>query len=226
MSGPAALTPLPWDTEFFGIRIARAEAGDSLDPTAAAARDAGIECLYLTVREARPGALDAAIRAGALLTDLRLELERDAPPPEAVEGVRVAAEADTGEVERLAAELSAYSRFNADPRFPAGRIAEMYRLWAHRCLAEGTVVLPAEGAGGMVGTRPGDPASVDLVYVAPGAAGGGLGRRLVEAALAEVGGARATVATSAANIPAVRLYESLGFRAARLSAVLHLWLDG
>lgn len=219
---------LDWDSEFFGIAIARADLDDDLEAAVDDARAQGVDCLYLFAPSAPTDLVTRAVQRGARLVDLRLELELDlAEPPEADEESRVAdPAADGAVVEVLAVRLSRFSRFAADPRFPPDRIAEMYRSWARRCLAEGVVVLPAGQPLGLVGARPGaERAAVDLVYVDPQASGRGLGGTLVGAALARLGTGHAVVATSAANLPAVRLYESLGFRSARLAAVLHLWLD-
>lgn len=52
------------------------------------------------------------------------------------------------------------------------------------------------------------------VFVAPSHAGGGLGRRLIEAAmhaLGEQGYPLLSLAVTEDNVPAWRLYESLGF---------------
>jgi GNAT superfamily N-acetyltransferase len=64
------------------------------------------------------------------------------------------------------------------------------------------------------------------VYAEPRARGTGLGRALLTAAVAAAADRHLTVATDARNVPALRLYESLGFRSESFDAILHLWLDG
>jgi ribosomal protein S18 acetylase RimI-like enzyme len=216
---------LEWDTDFFGVRIGRA---DLADETVAAAVDAArrerVECLYLAAPAERPDLVTEAARAGALLVDVRLEL--DAEPGELApqSGVRIAGAGDGELVEQLAAELSTHSRFRADPRFDEGRVAEMYRIWARRCLADGVAVLAEDGRGLVAASRSGDEARLDLVYVSPESSGRGLGAALAREVLRVLDAPRALVVTQAGNVPALRMYESLGFRARAAGALLHLWL--
>jgi ribosomal protein S18 acetylase RimI-like enzyme len=220
------VTELEWDTRFFGVRIAQADETAELDAEVAAAGDAGVELLYVRVPGADATRVEHAVRRGARLVDLRAELDRAGEPPEAPAGTRRASAADLPAVERGARQLSAASRFAADPRIAAERVAEMYLIWARACLEGGVVVLPEDGAGGFVGaTHANGETRLDLVWVDPSRAGRGLGRTLVDAALAAAPAPRARVVTSATNVPAMRLYESAGFRTRSVDALLHLWLD-
>ena len=215
---------LDWDTAFFGVQVGRAGVEESLSEARAAAEAAGVECLYLERAAAHPAAIAEAVLAGALLVDLRLGLSLEGVPVGNGHARLVA----TGEAERLAdsaVRLSDFSRFRADPRFPPERVHELYRRWLGRCLEEGVVVVPPDGRSGFVGARVEDGvALVELVWVDPGAAGGGTGRALVAAALAHLEMPRARVVTQAGNVPAQRLYQSLGFRTDSCTAILHLWL--
>src|SRR5262245_6019456 len=80
----------------------------------------------------------------------------------------------------------------------------------------------AESDGGLVGfalaQRAADQAEILTVAVAPAQQRRGLGRRLVEARLAELraeGVARAQLEVRASNAAALALYRSLGFRESR-----------
>jgi dTDP-4-amino-4,6-dideoxy-D-galactose acyltransferase len=221
---------MPWDTEFFGFKIARAHvsAAESLDAEIAAARAAGVACLYIVVTGAESRALEGAIGAGALLTALRVVQGRDGDGTLAQgSGVRRATPGDAGRVVDLSRSLVRSSRFANDPRFPHERIEEMYRLWALNDLRDGDVFVGIDAGGGMVtmSSRP-DAAAIGLVYAEPRARGTGLGRALLTAAVAAAADRHLTVATDARNVPALRLYESLGFRSESFDAILHLWLDG
>jgi len=217
---------LPWDSDFFGVRVGRtAIPEEPLEDAVAAAREQAIDCLYLEVSQAQPTSIEDAVRVGARLVDLRTTLEL-AGPIDVGPGSRTrrATAADATLLEGMARELSAFSRFAADPRFPKAKVEEMYEIWVRRCLAEGVIAVGTEGSG-MVGVRTlPDATHVELVYVSPAAAGDGLGAELLSAALADAPGG-ATVVTQAWNVPALRLYESLRFRTRSLSAILHLWLD-
>jgi GNAT superfamily N-acetyltransferase len=220
------VTVLEWDSEFFGVPIARAEIAD--DTVAAAvdgARGLGVQCLYLVVPNAHPSSLEDAIRRGGRLVDLRLTLELEAPtafPP----AVREATPDDVALLVPHARRLSSSSRFRADPRFSPEAVEEMYEIWLERCGRDGVVIVPNESLEGFVGTRKEQGVvSVDLVYVDPTSRGRGVAARLVQAAVAGAQGRRARVATQAWNLAAQRLYYGLGVRPRALDAIVHLWLD-
>jgi dTDP-4-amino-4,6-dideoxy-D-galactose acyltransferase len=220
---------LEWDTNFFGIPIGRATVDDPRDLQTAldTARDRSVRCLYVVVPGAKTTPLAAAIDAGGVLTALRLELEYAGPPPPAqANGVRRALADDAAHVERLAAALAPTSRFARDDRFPPERIEEMYRIWVRADLRNEMVLIDRTGERGLVAlSRQQSGLAIDLVYVDDAARGTGLGRQLVGAAVGEAGSAALTVVTDVRNVPAVRLYESAGFRARSVGAILHLWRD-
>jgi GNAT superfamily N-acetyltransferase len=221
-----SVVPLPWDSEFFGISIATSRlAHDDLDHVRAQALAHGVDCLYLFVPDASLPAVAVAVRAGAGLVDLRLrmDLRGSVSMPS---GTRPAQSDEIESLRPLAHRLATASRFASDPRFPQERIATMYEIWLDRCLAEGVVVVPEDGAGGFVGARVANGgASVDLVFVDRQFRGKGLASKLVRAAVAQTGAESATVVTQAWNVAAQRAYQDVGFRAASLQAILHLWLD-
>jgi GNAT superfamily N-acetyltransferase len=221
------VTPLAWDSDFFGVSIARADAEvPELDSVLEKARSEGIELVYLTAPAMSVHAVTAAVRRGGRVVDIRAELDVSelAPAPDA--RARIATVADRDGVERDAVTLSSRSRFAKDPRIPVERVREMYRIWARRCLDEGVVAVPDGQGSGLVGVIPGaEAAHVVLVFVDAGSAGRGLGRALLDSALAAAGATSARVSTQAGNVPALRLFEGAGFRVRSVEAVLHLWLD-
>ena len=137
----------------------------------------------------------------------------------------------------IAAMAFRYSRFHMDPSFDRAEADHVKREWIRSYLEgrRGDGLLVAHSAADAVGfcamltaTRPdGRAAIIDLIGVHPGHQGRGIGRRLVRAAAQHY--RRSCVAlevgTQAANIPSVRLYESLGFRLARSGFVLHRHLE-
>jgi ribosomal protein S18 acetylase RimI-like enzyme len=216
---------LPWDSQFFGVRIARATLSDiSLREAVEAAGRERVDCLYLVIPGAELEAVAEAVRAGAKLVDLRTELEGTVASVGET-GIRAANLADLPVLERMAERLAESSRFRADARFEAEAVAEMYRIWVRRCIDKGVIVVPEEEPSGFVGARGVvDGAHVELVYVAPEARGARVAQRLVAGAVHQLGTAFARVVTQAGNIAAQRLYQSLGFRTRSVEAVLHLWL--
>ena len=69
-------------------------------------------------------------------------------------------------------------------------------------------------------------AAIDLIAVHPGYQGRGLGRRLIEGALAHFDGRAEAirVGTQADNRPSIALYEATGFREIARQATLH-WIN-
>jgi hypothetical protein len=217
---------LEWDSEFFGLPIARADLpDDDAREAIAAARAEDVECLYVFAPGDRLDLVHDAVAAGARPLEIRSDLDREAEaPPGAQPGIRRATTDDLEQLDALAEDFSLASRFRLDPRFPQERIAPMYRRWIRRCFDEGVVVVPADGAGGLVGVRMVDGiAWVDLIYVAAAARGGGVAGRLVLAGIDAAGATRARTTTQATNLPVQRMLQGIGFRTATVSVVLHIW---
>ncbi len=75
---------------------------------------------------------------------------------------------------------------------------------------------------GVLSVGPDDEAQqlcITLLVVQPAAQRQGIGRRLVQAALARLPGATFSVATTAGNAPALALYQALGFVAYRRGVI-------
>ena len=222
--------PRSWDSTFFGVRVFEAHLrGDGLQEAIAEAARSGAECLYLFVDAGDLMIIETAVRQGAQLVDLRVELagrmqletEDGGAPP-----IRRGTHADREALLPQARELAIESRFARDTRIPDQRVREMYEIWLGRCLDEGAVVVPANEGAGFVGARKdGDIGRIELVYVDAASRGRGLGGALIREAVAALAASDVTVVTQTGNVAAQRLYESLGLRSRSTTAVLHLWLD-
>ena len=225
-----ARTALPrsWDSTFFGVSIFEARLGDGgLDETIAEAVRDGAECLYLFVDAGELATIEAAVRSGARLVDLRVELDGRLQLDSAAGApTRVATQADREVLVAQARELASESRFARDPRIPVERVGDMYEVWLDRCLDEGVIAVPDSEAAGFVGARTEDDATlIELVYVDAASRGQGLGGALIREAVASLPATDVRVVTQTGNVAAQRLYQSLGLRSRSTTAVLHLWLD-
>jgi GNAT superfamily N-acetyltransferase len=221
-----AVTYLDWDSEFFGVSIARANVTtETVELAVEEAAAQHVECLYLFLPVEQSLGLTDALRRGGRLVDVRVELDL-AGAMTLPEGIRLAGSSDISSLRPLARQLAGESRFSADPHFPGDAVREMYDIWLDRCLAEGMVLVPDRSLGGFVGARTiGDMVSVELVYVDPHHRGRGIAANLVRGAVAKAEAPRARVSTHASNIAAQRLYQSVGFRTSSMQAIVHLWLD-
>lgn len=238
----AAVEPLAWDSEFFGVPIARLRAprldAAALDAALAAARAQGVRCLWTLCDADDLRGVACAQERRFRVRDVRLELARPLTPADARRDaggraeVHVADPAEGPALEALARAAEMPSRFFADPGFPRERCRELYAAFVRRALADPatrTTLATADATGAIVCRR--DAASgtgeIELVAVAARARGGGLGHALVEAALARFAGeglATATVVTQAANVAAQRLYQGAGFHTRHAGVWLHRWL--
>jgi ribosomal protein S18 acetylase RimI-like enzyme len=147
--------------------------------------------------------------------------------------VRFARPEDRAQVARIAGSAFRYSRFHLDPRVPAGVADAIKSSWAANYFdgnrGDGMVVAERDGkvAGFLQLLRaPQDRLIIDLIGVDPVLQGQGLGREMIlHAARHGIGDNRIpaiiTVGTQAANIPSVRLYESLGLRLRSAQYVAH-----
>jgi GNAT superfamily N-acetyltransferase len=250
MTSRAGGTPpcefLPWDTDFFGVRVGRV-LGHRLD--AAAAREAlawaareRIACLYFLADVDDPETVAVAEAHGFGLKDLRATYQRRLGPdwkerrPVAPDGARIreALPVDGPTLEQLACDLYRDSRFYFDPRFGAANASRLFRIWLRQCLAgQADAVLVLEHGGEprgfftchRTGPRQGQ---CQLFGVAPEARGQGLGLALGETALAWFARhdvAAVTYVTQARNVRAQRVIQRLGFVLESVGIWYHRWFD-
>lgn len=236
MSEPAAL--LPWDSEHFGLRIARATAeGLASGRLDRWCREHAVDCVYLLADAADPDTLARAPAAGFAVVDVRLTFDRPAPaaPAAAGEEVRPARPDDLPALRAIARGAYTDSRFYFDRRFPRQRTEALYERWIERSVegaADAVLVAEVEGrAAGYVTCLGGGGGAgrIGLVGVAEAARGRGLGGRLVAAALgwfAAAGVPRVEVVTQGRNLAAQRLYQAQGFRTCRVEVTFHRWRPG
>ena len=179
-----------------------------------------------TADVARVGSLE---RVGFRTVDVTVTFRRD--PGLAVPGrvarVRDARPDDRRAVIALAAREYTVSRFHLDPEIADDVARSIKREWVDNYFkgARGDRMLVAEHDGEVTGFQlvldTPEAAVIDLIAVAAAARGRGIGSSLV-CSLAESSPDRPVQAgTQVANLPALRLYERLGFAVARTDYVLH-----
>ena len=186
--------------------------------------------------------VDAADAAGAgeleahgfrvVDTALTLDLENgDTLESDSV--IRFATPGDRAAVEAIAGSAFKYSRFHLDPAIPKALADRIKTAWAGNWFAgqRGDGMVVAEDAGAVAGFlqlkwNANECLIIDLIAVRAQSARKGLARAMIGFAQKRgTGDARRprgmVVGTQAANVPSVRLYESLGFRLRGARFVLH-----
>lgn len=237
----ASLTPLPWDSQLFGLPVARL-VSTGLDQAAIAAlltvaRAQGIRLLYWLAEPTDTVTAAAAAAARARLLDRKATfvqpLADDAAPELPAADVHEAARV-TPALLALARQSGAHSRFRLDAQLPPGAFEQLYDNWLRNSLRGelARLVLTTRSADGpetgllTLGLKDGR-ADIGLLAVDAAARGQGLGRRLVGEARRHArrwGCQEWQVVTQLANAGACRFYEQCGFRLARVEHVYHLWL--
>ena len=227
---------LPWDTEFWGIRIGRVEGGgltpDLLARVDAWAAEQDVRCLYFLADGADARAPQAAEKGGFRLMDVRVELRRPAGR-EIADGVREARPDDDEALRAIARSSHRVTRFYADPNFPDARCDDLYETWIAQSLggwAQQVLVADVgDGAAGYVSCHLDAEAgrgSIGLIAVDERARGAGLGVALSRAAVdwcTANGAETMSVVTQGRNTQALRTFERAGFVVDDLGLWLHKW---
>jgi RimJ/RimL family protein N-acetyltransferase len=242
--GAAAWRALDWDTEQFGIPAARLDLLET-SGSYADARAHNRELLTAVLAECREGGirhLSARVDTGDLATIPALEeagfelidgiqtflLEIKGNPMPVPSGTRLFEPADLPEILEIGRTAFFFDRFHADAALPAVVADRVNETWTRNCClgiaADAVVVAQEEGRVASYVTCQADRQArngiIVLVATAVWARGRGAARRASAAALhwfAERGIETVEVGTQLRNIPAARLYESLGFRLTRTS---------
>jgi len=237
----APCEPLAWDTQFFGLNIARVR-GDTLTTERADAIDRwcranGTRLLYFLARSDDPTTAAIAEQAGYREVDRRVTLRRPLVDfhPATDSTITPFVNSDLDPLRQIARASYHDSRFYHDGRLPRAKCDELFDLWTSQaCQRHPDHVLVAREDGTPVGyvTCKSDPTSheamIDLIGVAESARGRGVGTRLVDAALAWAalrGATTISVVTQARNTAAIRLYERRGFVTSLVQRYYHKWYD-
>lgn len=232
---------LPWDSQFFGLRIGRVVQPGSLSEAALQRIERWcdaeqIDCVYLF----NDGDdIETGIRAeehGFRLVDVRVTYEsrvpgeRPKPPSNGV--IRPFRNSDLPTLVDIAGRSHHGTRFYADPHFSRQQCDDLYRVWLRKsCEGWANQVLVAELHGKPCGyltvhlDRP-DLGRVGLVAVAGEARNRGIGTLLVSASLDWMAGQSATRAiwsTQGRNIPGQRLCGRTGFELVSTGLWHHRW---
>jgi len=233
------VTYLPWDSEFFGFPIARANVknidSEQLAQINAECAEQDIRCLYFLVEPdtSTTGLLESN---GFHWVDLRYTLDADLNSITFESRHASIRNADVGDVEQLrqiAAGNHTDSRFYHDGHFPVELCNELYAIWIEKCVRdpkELVLVWEEEAivAGYVTAKVHRGIGEVGLVGVHPEFRGRGIAGTLTRALLQQLNDLNAEgviVVTQGRNIAAQRLYQSCGFRSKTMELWYHKWFE-
>jgi len=233
--------PLPWDSSFFGLRIARLTVARLSPHLLREALDwcqtQDIGCLYFLADSDHRETVELAEASCFRFVDIRVTLTLASSQEETkqspVGDIRLWEESDLDSLKAIARQSHFDSRFYFDGGFPKERCDALFESWIERsCRGWAKAVFVAELDGAVAGYCTchieGDVGSIGLVAVANHAQGRSFGRRLIAAATSYVrqqGIPTLTVVTQARNIRAQQLYQKCGFVTDSAMLWYHKWFQ-
>lgn len=240
-------TFLDWDSQHFGINIARVN-GVEVDELSLArifdwCREKKIDCLYFLVSADDPKSVRLVEDNGFRLTEIRVYLERSLvdfdpsiyhPLKEDIV-VREAKETDIPALQTIAKNSYNKSRFYFDSRFPEEKCQAYYQAWIKNCYAGLTdVVLVAEAENEIQGfitdriDKETGIGYIDLLGVREDVRKAGVGHTLGISAMnwLKINGAKSVIAvTQGRNIATQRLCQRDGLITRSCQLYYHKWFN-
>jgi dTDP-4-amino-4,6-dideoxy-D-galactose acyltransferase len=232
---------LPWDSDFFGLRIGRATSdrltGFQIPLLLDWCRRERIDCLYSLADPADEEILRRLQELGFRIVDTRVTLTCPCAEPAApaeLPGVtfRNFAGKDLSDLRDIARVSHRHTRFWNDPNFPRSLCEALYVRWIEKsCAARGDRVLVAELAGRPAGyitceRLDNGEGRIGLFAVAETARGRSVGGGLLGSAIEwfrREGIPKISVVTQGDNAAARRAYEKHGFTVDSTALWLHYW---
>jgi dTDP-4-amino-4,6-dideoxy-D-galactose acyltransferase len=234
---------LSWDSDFFGLNIARLNP-NHLSPEIAKealawSESNSIDCLYFLSDADDPATVRLAEDNAFHFMDIRITLDRRLHSDALVNEEEVEPgtfrphePADIPALKAIARASHHDSRFYYDPNFPEARCDDLYETWIEKsCNGYADMVLVADIGGEADGyischLHTQGEGQIGLVGIAARSQGKGLGQRLVNEALrwfAEKDVSHVTVVTQGRNANAQRLYQRCGFVTREVQLWYHRW---
>ncbi len=227
---------MDWDSDHFGILAGRLnlQGGETLATIQSELRSGKFE--FVIARVATEDIMGGSLleRSGFSLADVRLRLDIDLSNfarPAPMSNLSI-----TGYDRRYRAKLREIARrsfwsghFHDDPKFEKTKVSEMYALWVDKCVSENYFIKVAQEEGRVAGFLAAKERegrfSIDLVAVDRTFRGKGVGHDLLAVSLGEARSRfnQADVGVHLTNVPAVRLYEKIGFRLSASELTYHWW---
>ena len=232
---------LPWDSEFFGLRIGRVTSdrltGSQIPVLLDWCRQERIDCLYLLADPGNEEILGPLKTLGFRTVDKRVTLtrpcgERVAPVKLTGMAIRKSVQTDLPDLREIARSSHRQTRFWNDPNFPRSLCEALYVRWIEKsCGARGDRVFVAELGGRPAGyitceRQDSGQGRIGLFAVAATARGRGVGGGLLGSAIEwfrTEGIHRISVVTQGDNDAARRAYEKHGFTVDSIALWLHYW---
>lgn len=226
---------LQWDSDFFGLRIGRADILSTEDALFLAAQHEELKQQFDLLYVFDPNAIGFEAE-GARLVDEKIVYSKPCEPRKQFSDVAFFQGATpSDDLYRLALVSGGYSRFKLDERLPKGSYERLYNRWIENaCPREGTnkqilTFLDTNNiAKGMITIDyQSELGHIGLVAVNPDAQHQGIGGKIMstlDGYLYSLGIKTLEVPTQKANTDACRWYEKNGFTIQSRTQIYHWWL--
>lgn len=231
---------LPWDSDFFGIRIGRVEgtlAAEGAERLASWVESESLDCVYFLVKADDRTSIRTAEDRGFRLVDIRVELKlptlATASPGEPVSPapIRRAIQSDIEVLKRIASESHKDTRFYSDENFDPRKVDALYEEWIEKSCsgwADQVLVLElGDRAAGYISCHLDEGGGrIGLFAVAANARGRGHAAALIRSGLEwfrRAGAVEVRVTTQGKNTAAQRTYQRSGFLTDSTALWYHWW---
>ncbi|MCU0496401.1 MAG: GNAT family N-acetyltransferase [Anaerolineae bacterium] len=232
---------LSWDSDFFGLRIARIPPTITrLTPELLAEVETwchanAIDCLYFLADPFDPITVRLAETHHFRLTDTRTTVHRAITDQSftAAENVRLFQPADLAHLRPIARTSYSDSRFYFDRCFARERCDALYQTWLERSVdgsgfADFVFVYELNGlpVGYITGSKRNTMGSIGIVGVSEAARGHSIGSALLQTALkwfSDEGLTHVNIVTQGRNLGALKFYQRNGFFIHEIAFWYHRW---
>ena len=223
------VTRKDWDSDFFGYEIGTIDISEFTKDEVLTFKEGSFQLFYLFSTNPIE---DARFDYSGVLLDLKKGI--DAENVIEVNKNIVIAYSDFSNFEvlkKLALQSGEYSRFAKDPNFKNGEYEKLYVEWIYKSLHSNLIETYIysdnnEVCGFITLEKDIEAFSIGLLGVDYSKRGRGIGKALVNKCISEArkhNQKYISVKTQGDNIPAILLYQKLGFEIVKTNNVYHLW---
>jgi ribosomal protein S18 acetylase RimI-like enzyme len=232
------LSPLQWDTDYFGVSSARVNLSGIID---ARNQEEIIEFCkdydFITISNLdniKENNLWIGNRTNAFLADVNIQFLKilvDKPNNQDVKTYVVNNLSRNEEIVDIAKKSFNYSRFFNDPKLPQERAENIYLHWTECAFGQESkyfVISEKEGniAGYILFSINEDSSVIELIVVNEKYQGQRVGKSLIhtmESFVIDKGIKKIKVGTQVNNISAAQFYSAMGFKYVSCGSMYHLW---
>ncbi|SFB61522.1 GNAT family N-acetyltransferase [Algoriphagus aquimarinus] len=217
------ITPLPFDTQLFNYPVGRISINTDWNEENFAIAAKEFQLIYLFSKS--PVAFN---NPSIQLVDIKMTFEKHIDNPTEIPEIKPFQKSLSKELQDLAFESGAYSRYKLDTRLNQEEFEKLYRIWIQKAWESNSVLQAPDLQGMVTYSVDAKAAKVGLIAVSKESQGKGWGKKLMKAAEAtafSLGAETIEVSTQETNIPACKLYESLGYKLAEKTFVYHWYSE-